>query len=62
MKTWQFTKGINNVIVTVNDDEENELKIGDILHKNGCIYIIDEIVEDIDYSELKACTCHRKEN
>lgn len=43
------------------EDKRGKTKIGDIIHRGYCEYIVDEIVEDIDYPELKTFVCHRKE-
>ena len=43
------------------EDKRGKTKIGDIIHRGYCEYIVDEIIEDIDYPELKTFVCHRKE-
>lgn len=43
------------------EDKKGKTRIGDIIPRGYCKYIVDEIIEDIDYPELKTFVCHRKE-
>ncbi len=46
-------------IITV-DDSDYEIRVGDIYTRNYCKYVVNRIVPDIDYPELKHCYCTRK--
>lgn len=43
------------------EDKKAKIKVGDIIHRGYCEYVVDKIIEDIDYPELKTFICHRKE-